>query len=668
MPVGCEHAAQLAQPRREEAEVVVERVAVGGLVAAAAWRSGARRSRCGRRRRRADGRERAAGLGAAGVERRVGVGHLRRCRPALRAAAARLSPSRIAVHGRDGIGATAPRVGDRRRSTVRRGRMIARVEPLTTTRRLSGPFDYALPRRARVDVGSIVRDAVRAPEARRRRGRAGGDERAAARAARGADGGARATSCPPDLVELALWMADEYCSTPARALALVLPPPGRPRTALWARARPARRDGERLTDNQRALLGAAARARRPATSPALRRLEAARAGRRSRSARAAARRARTPRPTAPVELTRGQQATRSPRSRRGGRAPAARRHRLGQDRGLPARRRRGARARRGRDRARARDRADAADRRALPGALRRHRRAAALGARRGRALRRVAAAAHRRGADRGRPALGRLRAGRATSAWSSSTRSTTRPTSTRATRATTRASVAAERARRTGARAARRLRDAAAGDLARARRTWAARAGSTRGRCRPCACSTCAARTTRCTPRRAARWRARASRSCCSTGAAGRTSSPAARAGRRGSARSCDVALVLHRAEHALACHHCGHRERVPEPLRRAAARSPSPATAPAPSGSRPSCASALDVPVFRLDADTAGAKDAVPELLARFARRARRAAARHADGRQGPRLPGRRRSASCSTPTRRCASPTSAPRSARSR
>ena len=27
---------------------------------------------------------------------------------------------------------------------------------------------------------------------------------------------------------------------------------------------------------------------------------------------------------------------------------------------------------------------------------------------------------------------------------------------------------------------------------------------------------------------------------------------------------NCDVALVLHRAEHALACHHCGHRERVP--------------------------------------------------------------------------------------------------------
>ena len=65
--------------------------------------------------------------------------------------------------------------------------------------------------------------------------------------------GVRADSVPDELVELALWMAREYCSTPARALSLVLPPPGRARTVLWAeRARDA--DGERLTDNQRAAL------------------------------------------------------------------------------------------------------------------------------------------------------------------------------------------------------------------------------------------------------------------------------------------------------------------------------------------------------------------------------------------------------------------------------
>jgi primosomal protein N' (replication factor Y) len=34
--------------------------------------------------------------------------------------------------------------------------VIARVEPLTTTRRLAGPFDYALPE-APLDVGAIVR-------------------------------------------------------------------------------------------------------------------------------------------------------------------------------------------------------------------------------------------------------------------------------------------------------------------------------------------------------------------------------------------------------------------------------------------------------------------------------------------------------------------------------
>ena len=73
----------------------------------------------------------------------------------------------------------------------------------------------------------------------------------------------------------------------------------------------------------------------------------------------------------------------------------------------------------------------------------------------------------------------------------------------------------------------------------------------------------------------------------------------------------------------------------------------------------------ALGTPVFRLDADIARRRRACSRA---FERRRARDARRHADGRQGPRLPRRRRSASCSTPTRRCASPTSAPRSARSR
>ena len=43
-------------------------------------------------------------------------------------------------------------------------------------------------------------------------------------------------SLPADLVALAPWIAAEYCSTPARALSLMLPPKGvRARTALHAR-------------------------------------------------------------------------------------------------------------------------------------------------------------------------------------------------------------------------------------------------------------------------------------------------------------------------------------------------------------------------------------------------------------------------------------------------
>jgi primosomal protein N' (replication factor Y) len=81
----------------------------------------------------------------------------------------------------------------------------------------------------------------------------------------------------------------------------------------------------------------------------------------------------------------------------------------------------------------------------------------------------------------------------------------------------------------------------------------------------------------------------------------------------------CDVALVLHRAENAIACHHCGHRERVPE--RCDACGSPSVARYGAGTERlEAELTEALDVPVFRLDADTSATKDAVPALLARFA------------------------------------------------
>ena len=63
----------------------------------------------------------------------------------------------------------------------------------------------------------------------------------------------------PDLVELAGWIAEQYCSTPARALGLVLPPGfaagrGRQRVLvaeLTEAGRAALGDGSRLTDRQR---------------------------------------------------------------------------------------------------------------------------------------------------------------------------------------------------------------------------------------------------------------------------------------------------------------------------------------------------------------------------------------------------------------------------------
>ena len=102
------------------------------------------------------------------------------------------------------------------------------MEPLTTTRKLSGPFDYRLPD-APVEVGSVVRIPF---------GRQTLDGVVTALAAESeveeerlvAPTAVRPQTVPAELVDCALWMAAEYCSTPARALSLVLPPPGRPRT------------------------------------------------------------------------------------------------------------------------------------------------------------------------------------------------------------------------------------------------------------------------------------------------------------------------------------------------------------------------------------------------------------------------------------------------------
>ncbi len=102
---------------------------------------------------------------------------------------------------------------------------IARVEPLTTTRAVKGPFDYRLPggEGPKIGVGSLlvipfggrlVHGVVTELAARSELAdeRLVGPERVLP------------LSVPPDLVALARWLAREYCSTFARALALMLAP------------------------------------------------------------------------------------------------------------------------------------------------------------------------------------------------------------------------------------------------------------------------------------------------------------------------------------------------------------------------------------------------------------------------------------------------------------
>src|SRR6476646_2773056 len=144
---------------------------------------------------------------------------------------------------------------------------ILRVEPLTTARALSGPFDYRRPEAMEaVGVGSVVRvpfgprrllgvvvevaDASELPPER------------LAEPIEALEAGAT-----PELVRLGLWIAREYCSTPSRALQLVLPPGTgaagqRVRSRLELRAEiaaageEALSGGERLGVKQRAVLEA----------------------------------------------------------------------------------------------------------------------------------------------------------------------------------------------------------------------------------------------------------------------------------------------------------------------------------------------------------------------------------------------------------------------------
>ncbi len=141
--------------------------------------------------------------------------------------------------------------------------MIARVEPLTRTRAVRGPFDYRFgPEHGQIEVGSVLRVPF-------------GHQRSLAVVVELAERSELAPerlatpeavlpgSIPADLVALAGWMATEYCSTPARALNLTLAPGAaagmRAKRALVAELTPAGAAalssvGARLTPRQRDLL------------------------------------------------------------------------------------------------------------------------------------------------------------------------------------------------------------------------------------------------------------------------------------------------------------------------------------------------------------------------------------------------------------------------------
>lgn len=147
---------------------------------------------------------------------------------------------------------------------------IAKVEPLTTARALRGPFDYRLPPELQetVRVGTVLL----VPFARRKilgvvtamAATSDVPPEKLAEPIKALDSGV-----PPRLVELGLWVAEQYCSTPARGLSLVTAPGTG--TGAAARSMKARTelvatltgdgaaaladDNARLNDRQRRILG-----------------------------------------------------------------------------------------------------------------------------------------------------------------------------------------------------------------------------------------------------------------------------------------------------------------------------------------------------------------------------------------------------------------------------
>jgi primosomal protein N' (replication factor Y) len=154
-------------------------------------------------------------------------------------------------------------------------RVIAKVEPLTPARALRGPFDYKVPGdMPGVEVGSMLlipfgRQRLLGVVVEMAEESDVPPERLVAPLK------ALESGVPADLVRLGLWVAEEYCSTPARGLSLVLPPGTGtgarrsvgPRRALFAEltaagsaaaADPDSVPAQRLGDRQRAALDALA--------------------------------------------------------------------------------------------------------------------------------------------------------------------------------------------------------------------------------------------------------------------------------------------------------------------------------------------------------------------------------------------------------------------------
>ena len=399
-----------------------------------------------------------------------------------------------------------------RRPGGRGGDRRALYRPTPADRPRRAPDHHPPPRRARsttrcgaepLDVGSIVRvpfgrqaldGVVVGP---------GGDAASWRRSGCWRRSRCAPTACRPTSSSSRCGSRTSTARRPARALTLVLPPRGRPRTALWAERTDAPLDGERLTAGQRALLERAARPARGPTSPRCGGSRSAGSSR-SASARAGARRARTRSRTA-RSSSRPSRRRRSPRSSAAARTCCT---------ASPARARpRSTCARRPRRSTRGEGVIVLVPEIALTPQT-----VARFQARFGDT---VAVLHSALGEGERYDEWRRLRTGEARIAvgprsavfapvadlglvvvdeeHDASYKHEGDPRYDARTRRL--------RARAPGRRAAAgRHRHAAAGDLARAARLCAAATASTRGRCRPCACSTCAARATRCTRRRAARW------------------------------------------------------------------------------------------------------------------------------------------------------------------